>query len=185
MDDSKIVDLYWERSENAINETQKKYGRYCHSIAYHVLYNEQDTEECVNDTYVAAWNAIPPKRPAHFQQFLGKIARNIALDRYDYNSAAKRSCETEVVLDEFWECVPDSRTEVSAADELALKEIVNRFLASLGKRTRIVFMRRYWYMCSVKEIAGGMRMSESNVKVTLHRTREKFRACLEKEGIFI
>lgn len=183
MEDLKIIDLYWERSESAIEETQKKYGRYCHSIAYHILYSDSDADECVNDTYLHAWNAMPPQRPAKLQLFLGRITRNLALNRYEYNHAQKRSVQTETILDEFWECIPNNETHIE--DDVVLKDVLNRFLASLDKQTRIIFMRRYWYLCSIKEIAEGMYLTESNVKVTLHRTRNKFKAWLEKEGIVI
>lgn len=183
MDDERIIDLYWERSEAAIGETQKKFGKYCHYIAFHILRDDQDAEECVNDAYMGAWNAMPPQRPARLQQFLGAITRNIALNRFDYRRAGKRCAETKAIADEFWDCVPDGREPVD--DALAFREVVNQFLSSLDARTRIIFMRRYWYLCSVKEIAEGMDLSEVNVKVTLHRTRNKFRICLEKEGFFV
>lgn len=159
MEDKQIVDLYFARAEAAISETQKKYGRYCHYIAYNILYSDQDAEECVNDTYIKAWNAMPPHRPTQLSAFLGKITRNTALDRYAYMKAQKRS------------------------GEVALKEAVNGFLRSLPAQTRVVFVRRYWYMSPVKEIARDYGMTVSNVKVTLLRTRNKFREYLEKEGI--
>lgn len=185
MEDNKIVDLYWERSEAAVLETQKKYGRYCHYIAYHILYSDEDAEECVNDTYIKAWNAMPPHRPERLSSFLGKITRNTALDYYSYLNAGKRSGNTTLVLDEMAECIPDPRSEAPLSDEIALKNAINGFLASLPKQTRIIFMRRYWYLSSIKEIANDYRLSESNVKVTLHRTRNKFKEYLEKEGIIL
>lgn len=183
MEDKQIVDLYFARAEAAISETQKKYGRYCHYIAYNILYFDQDAEECVNDTYIKAWNAMPPHRPTQLSAFLGKITRNTALDRYAYMKAQKRSGEVALILDEMEQCIPDERNSGSLADELALKEAVNGFLRSLPAQTRVVFVRRYWYMSPVKEIARDYGMTVSNVKVTLLRTRNKFREYLEKEGI--
>lgn len=183
MEDSEIINLYWERSETAIDETQNKYGRYCHSIAYRILYSDPDADECENDAYLQAWNSMPPQKPSKLQLFLGCIIRNIALNRYEYNHAQKRSAQAEIILDEFWECAPEA--VISTENEVVLKDAINRFLASLEKQTRIIFMRRYWYFCTVKEIADSMRLTESNVKVTLHRTRKKFKAYLNKEDISV
>lgn len=183
MEDSKIIDLYFERSQSAISETQKKYGRYCHTVAYNVLYSDEDAEECVNDTYLKAWQSIPPHRPTLLSSFLGRITRNLALDRYDQRTAQKRGGTTELVLEEISECIPDTSGE-DGSDE-ALKNAINKFLASLPKRTRIIFMQRYWYLSSISEISKSLGVSESNVKVILMRTRKKFKAHLEKEEIFI
>ena len=183
MEDSKIIDLYFERSQVAISETQKKYGRYCHAIAYNILYSNEDAEECVNDTYLRAWQAMPPHRPSRLPAFLGKITRNLALDRYDEKTAQKRGGECDIALEELCECLPDAQSE-NGGDE-ALKAAINSFLASLPKRTRIIFMQRYWYLSSISEISRSLEISESLVKVTLMRTRKKFKAHLEKEEIFI
>lgn len=185
MEDKQIVDLYWERSEAAISETQNKYGRYCHYIAYNILHSREDAEECVNDTYIKAWNAMPPHRPQLLSAFLGKITRNTALDRYGYARAKKRSGEVALILDEMEQCIPDAKTSGSLADELALKEAINGFLRSLSAQTRVIFVRRYWYLSTIREIASDYEMTISNVKITLLRTRNKFRDYLEKEGIEI
>ena len=181
MDDRKIIDLYFARSEDAVTETKAKYGRYCYSIAYGILGCPEDAEECENDTYIRAWNAIPPQMPAVLSAFLGRITRNLALDRYDREKAQKRYAAT-AALDELAECLPapDGGGE---SDKIALSDAINSFLDSLPAKTRIMFLRRYWYMLSVKEIADGMKMTESNVKITLMRTREKFRNYLESKGI--
>ena len=184
MDDRAIIELYNQRDENAIGETQKKYGRYCHTIAYNILHSNEDSEECVNDTYLKVWNCIPPKMPQRFCAFIGRITRNTALDRYTQRSAQKRDAGVELVLDELAECVSSEMTG-DVSDELILKTAINAFLGSLPRRTRIIFMRRYFYLLPIKEIAEGLSMSESNVKVTLMRTREKFREHLENEGIVI
>ena len=181
MEDTKIVEMYWERSENAIAETEKKYGRYCYKIAFNILSNELDSQECVNDTYLKAWEAMPPHKPERLSAFLGKITRNVALNRYQRDRAQKRAAHAEVIYEEVAEFIPCDSGDIS--DELALKNAINSFLASLSKNVRIVFVQRYWYMCSVKEIALQRGMTESNVKVTLMRTRKKFKEHLEKEGI--
>lgn len=184
MEDERIVELYLERSETAIAETQKKYGKYCHYIAYNILNSNPDAEECVNDTYLRVWDSIPPQKPKLFKSFVGRITRNLALDRYDRERALKRRGNTELVFEEIGECVPeDDGREMS--DEIALRDAINGFLESLPEETRIIFMRRYWYLSPVAHIAGDLGLSVSNVKVILMRTRKKFKAYLEKEDIRI
>ena len=185
MEDGKIVELYWERNETAIAETEKKYGKYCHSIAYNVIRSDEDAEECVNDTYVRAWNSMPPQRPERLSCFLGKITRNLTLDRYFFDHAKKRTRSTDLILDEIEECIPDPDTATPLAEEITLKDAINGFLASLPKKNRMVFLRRYWYLSPIKEIAADYDMTEANVKVVLHRTRQAFKTYLEKEGIEI
>ena len=183
MEDEKIVKLYWERNENAIRETEQKYGKYCYTIAYNILHSREDADECVNDTYNGAWNAMPPEKPTKLSSFLGRITRNIAIDRYRRDNAQKRSAETDIVIDEYWECIPNK--EASIEDELVLKQAINGFLASLDSRDRVIFMRRYWYSMSVKDIAAGFRLSETHISVILHRTRNKFKDYLTREGVFL
>lgn len=183
MEDEKIVMLYWERNENAIRETEMKYGKYCYTIAYNILHSHEDSEECVNDTWNGAWNAIPPEYPTKLRCFLARITRNIAIDRYRYDSAQKRGSEVVSVIDEYWECIPNEDALIE--DRFALKQAINGFLGSLDARTRIIFMRRYWYSMSVKDIADGMCLSETHISVILHRTRRKFKDYLTKEGIFV
>lgn len=185
MEDVKIVELYWERSESAIEQTQKKYGRYCHHIAYSILASNEDAEECVNDTYLKAWGSMPPHKPQKLQTFLGKITRNLAFDRYDRATALKRSQCVEVAFEELSECLPDIISDNGEADECALREAINGFLGSLAKRDRMIFLRRYWYMSSISDIARDFGANEGNVKVILHRTRNKLREYLVKEGIEI
>lgn len=183
MEDEKIITLYWERDENAIRETDIKYGKYCYTIAHNILHSHEDSEECVNDTWNGAWNAIPPAKPTKLQSFLARITRNIAIDRYRYENAQKRSAEIEIAIDEYWECIPNQ--DAAIEDEVVLGKAINGFLASLDTKTRIIFMRRYWYSMSVKDIADGMRLSESHVSVILHRARSRFKNYLTKEGIFV
>ena len=185
MEDVKIVEMYWERSETAIEETQKKYGKYCYHIAYNILYSNEDSEECVNDTYLRAWNSMPPHRPQRLQTFLGKIVRNVALDRYDKKTAVKRMSGIELAIEELAECVPDVTAEVERTDDDALRSIINSFLESLVQRDRMIFMRRYWYLSSIADIASDFGASEGNIKVILHRTRNKLKEHLVKEGIEI
>lgn len=184
MDDSKIIELYWERSEQAISETSRKYGRYCHYIAYTILHNDEDADECVNDTYLRAWNAIPPHRPNRLQTFLGKITRNLSLNKWEQLSAEKRGAgQISLVLDELTECIPHDENMEKAAENLVVRDTINRFLEGLPVEMRKIFVRRYWYMSSVKEIAQVYGLSESKVTVTLFRVRKKLKTVLEKEGI--
>ena len=183
MEDEKIVTLYWERNEDAIRESDRKYGKYCYTIAHNILHSHEDSAECVNDTWNRAWNVMPPERPTLLQAFLARITRNVAIDRFRHNGAQKRSAEVESAIDEYWECIPNKDAPIE--DEIALKQAINGFLESLDVRTRVIFMRRYWYSMSVKEIADGMHLSESHVNVILHRTRSKFKDYLTKEGVFI
>lgn len=183
MDDEAIVKLYFERNEWAISETQNKYGRYCHSIANNILHSDEDAEECVNDTYCKAWDSIPPEKPRLLAAFLGRITRNLAINRYLYNRAEKRDKSVETALDELEDIIPSGDNDPS--DGIALRDAINGFLARLPKNSRIIFVQRYWYMLSVKEIAEGHKLTEGNVRVILLRTREKFREYLEKEGITV
>ena len=185
MDDSKIIDLYWNRSEKAISETDTKYGKYCFSIAYNILTNEQDAEESVNDTYWAAWNQIPPKRPQWLSVFLGKIIRNISINRYKARTARKRgSGEIELALEELEECIPGP---CNLDQELEMKELeakIRCFLQTISETNRIIFLKRYWALESVPQIAEEMCISLSKVKSCLHRTRGKLRHYLQKEGYY-
>lgn len=181
MDDNKIIELYFARSEQAIRETELKYGNYCFGIARGILSSREDAEECVNDTWLSAWNSIPPNKPNPLKTFLGRIARNHAINRYIRVRAKKRSGETDLIFEEVCDFLPDNAP--SLCDEFALKQAINSFLSSLTKKSRIIFVRRYWYLSPISEIARELAVSESSVKVTLHRTRIAFRAHLEKEGI--
>lgn len=181
--DEAIVALYFDRSEEAIAACQVKYGKTCHTIAYNILRSDEDAEECVSDTWLRAWNAIPPERPARLGAWLSTVTRRLALTRYEKKTAAKRYGGMETSLDELAECV--SAGSLTLADEVALSNAINSFLASLPTRTRMIFMRKYWYMDSIADIAKALGMTESAVKVSLHRTREKFRKHLDKEGITV
>ena len=183
--DDEIVSMYHARDEQAIGESARKYGRYCHSIAYAILQNDQDAEECVNDTYVRAWESMPPHKPSRLSTYLGKLTRNLSISRHRHTHADKRWAGSDAVYDEMAECLPDESSTGELSDEIALKDAINGFLGSLPSKTRMVFMQRYWYFCPVTAIARNLGMSESDVKVTLLRTRQKFRTHLEKEGIVL
>lgn len=184
MDDEKIIELYWVRSEAAISETASKYGRYCQYIARNILCNTSDIEECVNDTYLNAWNSMPPHRPSALQVFLGKLTRNISLNRRKYLTAEKRGRgQAEMVLDELHECIPTSDNTESIMDDILLEDVLNHFLSSLSVEQRKIFMRRYWYLSPIKDIAADYNLGESKVKMSLLRSREKLKQILEKEGI--
>ncbi len=184
MDDNGILDLYFNRAESAIEETAAKYGNYCYTIAFSILASVLDSEECVNDTWLRAWNAIPPQRPGILSAFLGRITRNLSLDRLRSAGAKKRGAgQVEVVLEELAECIPAPDSVEQAAEDHRIAAILNGFLASLPETARIIFLRRYWYLLSVRDIAAGLGCSESKVKMTLSRTRTRLKNLLEKEGV--
>lgn len=182
MEDQQIVDLYWNREPEAIAQSETKYGAYCRSIALGIVGSREDAEECCNDTWLRAWEAMPPQRPSRLSAFLGKITRNLALDRFDYNHAAKRSGAFDQLLSELSDCIPDRRDAYAA---LELRDCLNRFLRQLPQDQRDLFLRRYWHCRSIEDLAGQYHMSISAVKSSLFRTRNKLRKFLEKEGIGI
>lgn len=184
MEDKQIVDLYWARSERAISETEKKYSRYCYSIAYNILHNNEDSEECVNDTYLSAWRAMPEQRPHRLPAFLGRITRNLSLNRVELYHAEKRgSGQVPLALDELHECIPSPDHADRVVDDLVLADTFNRFLASLSREKRVIFMRRYWYLSPVAEIAKDYSMSESKVKMSLLRSRKALKQMLKEYRI--
>lgn len=183
MEDDRIVDLYWQRSEDAISETASKYGKYLHSIAYRILSNIQDSEECVNDTYIAAWNAMPPHRPSLLSAFLGKITRRLSLDLWRKYSAQKRGGgEMDLVMDELSDCIADPVEVETLIEQQEMVRIIREFLDELPVTERRVFLRRYWYMDPTADIASDYGFTESKTSSMLHRTRRKLREKLESEG---
>ena len=183
MEDKQIVDLYWERSEDAIAETDKKYGRYCHYIAYQILSDNEDAEEIVNDTYLKTWNTVPPNRPDPLKGYVGMISNRLALDRYDAKTAKKRGGgQMPAVLHELSECIPDGDSGEDIGQSVALRDALNRFLRSLPQKTRTIFVRRYWYVAPIAEIAEEFGMKESSVAMLMLRTRLKLKDFLGKEG---
>lgn len=183
MEDQKIIDLYWQRSEQAIQETDAKYGGYCFSIAYNILTNREDSEESVSDTYLSAWHAMPPKRPGILSAFLGKITRHISIDRWRRRSAQKRGGgEIVLALEELEDCLSDGYSTEEAVQKKELAVFINRFLDTLPETERNIFLCRYWYVDPVKDIADTFGFSVGKVNSMLFRTREKLRRTLEKEG---
>lgn len=186
MDDKRIIELFWERHESAISVTADKYGKYCHTIAYNILFNHLDAEECVNDTYLGAWNGIPPKKPDNLTAFLGKITRNLAINRYNRHNTSKRGKgQIEIVLSEVENCIPDIKGVEQALDEAHLVSVINRFLRAQHKTKRNLFVQRYWYMYPIREISEMHNMSESKVKSILYRMRVELKQNLEKEEIYL
>lgn len=182
MEDKQIIELYFERNERAIEETDLRYGKLCTQIARNLLQNSEDTEECVNDTYWNTWNSIPPTRPDHFKSFLCKITRNLALKRLDYNNASKRRPELCASLSELEEILPDEKIRPEITDEEIGKKISD-FLRREKPDSRNVFLRKYWYFDSIQEIAQRYGYTESKIKTMLHRTRERLKKYLIKEGV--
>lgn len=181
--DERIVELYWQRSESAVSETAEKYGDYCSYIAYNILYSREDAEECVNDTYLDAWNSMPPHRPSILSAFLGKITRRISLDRWRRKHADKRGGgQIELVFEELEDCIADGGNTETAMEQREMGRIIGEFLDALPAVERRVFLRRYWYMDSVAGIALDFDFTESKTVSMLYRTRQKLRAKLESEG---
>lgn len=184
MEDAQIIDLFFTRSEQAIRETDRKYGDLCYKISWSILDNREDAEECVSDTYLSAWKSIPPTRPNQLGAFLAKITRHISLDRWRRSNADKRGRgETSLALEELEECIAGRETPEGTLRKKELLAAINRFLGELPQRERILFVSRYWYLRPVKEISEDTGLSISNVKTRLYRTRNKLRFFLEKEGL--
>lgn len=186
MEDTRIIDLYWTRSEKAIAETSAKYGKYCYAIAYNILSNPQDADECVNDTYLKVWNLIPPNRPTILSAFLGKIVRRVSIDKWRSRNVGKRgSGEIIVALEELSECVPSSDNVEKAVEAAELERIIGSFVMSLPVMERRVFICRYWYLDSLGEICQQFGFTQSKVKMMLHRTRGKLLLYLKKESVIL
>lgn len=186
MEDAEIIRLYEERDQQAISRSQERYGGYCYSIGYNILYSKEDTEECVNETWLKAWNAIPPQKPGKLSVFLGSITRNLALDRYKGRKRIKRGGgEFPQILEELDECVPDRSTTDEEIDRKLLGEILSGFVASLSEQDRAVFLSRYWYAMPIKSISEKFSLNENTVKSVLFRSRSKLKKRLEEEGITV
>lgn len=185
LDDRKIVELFFDRSESAIAELSYKYGALCSKIAFNILNNAQDSEECVNDAYLGVWNSVPPQNPNPLQSYVCRIVRNLAVKKYLFNTAAKRNSTYDAALDELENCFSSS---LSADDEFNAAEtaqIIDRFLETLNQENRVIFIRRYWYSDSIEDIAKVFNTSSHNISVRLSRTREKLRKYLLKEGVSV
>ena len=180
MEDQKIIDLFFQRSETALEVLQGKYGALCRGVIARILPDPRDAEECLSDAYLRIWNSIPPERPQKLGGYLARVARNAALDRYDYNSAQMRSSALTVAYEELEACLPGQDTWM---DSHVFSLFINSFLRSLPKEARIFFVRRYWYGESIREIAHSCRCGEEKVKTSLFRTRNKLRTAMVEEGI--
>lgn len=186
MDDKKIIELFWQRDECALQETKNKYGKYLYKIVFNILLNHEDCEECLNDAYLRAWNSMPPNRPDLLSAYLGKIVRNLALNTYNKKNRKKRgSGQVELVLHELEECISTGSDIEDKIEDAIIINTINSFLEGLSKEDRQIFVRRYWYLESVMDIAEQNHLSVTNVQTKLYRMRKKLRLCLLKEGVFI
>ncbi|MBR6768091.1 MAG: sigma-70 family RNA polymerase sigma factor [Clostridia bacterium] len=184
MNDHRIIELYFARDEEAIKQTDIKYGKLCHSVAYNILNNNEDSEECVNDTYIGVWNAIPPTRPNNFMAFVCKITRNLSLKRLEAMSRQKRSQAILISLDELAEVLSDESIANRVSDE-DIGKLISDFLRNEKSEIRDVFIRKYYFFDSIGDIARRYDFTESKVKNMLHHTRTKLKDFLIKEGIEI
>ena len=183
MQDSKIIDLFFERSEQAITELSEKYEKLCKKISINILGNEEDALECINDSYLGVWNTIPPQRPDNLKYYLFRIVRNNSLKRFHSNTAEKRNSFYDVALQELQECLPDENTIERKLLSNEISDLLNSFLESQNKVNRIIFVRRYYFNDSIAEISKRVNMAENNVSVRLNRMRKSLKNHLEKEGI--
>ncbi len=186
MEDKLLVDGLFARDEKTVTRLEEKYSGYCYTVAYAVVRCREDAQECVSDAMLGAWNSIPPNRPENLGAYLGRIARNSALNMLKARRAKKRGEKHfNLALDELSECVPGAENTEMQADAALLRDAVNRFLESLERERRIIFVQRYWYMLGISEIAAERGMTEGAVKMSLKRTRDSLRSFLEKEGFAI
>lgn len=182
MEDAEIITLYFERRETAILETENKYGVYLNAVAYHILRSFDDTEEVIDDTYMAAWNTMPPTKPENLKHFLSRITRNLSFDRLDYKNAKKR----RALFVELDECIPDRQNDMESIWEAReIGRVINDFLQTLDRKTCAVFLARYYYAYSIKELAEQYALSDRQVKYLLSKTRNKLRSYFEKEGVVL
>ena len=180
MKDEQIIELYFARRESAIEATEKKYGRYCRYISYNILFDELEAEEVANDTYLKLWDTVPPTRPKSLKAYIAVICRNLSLGRYERSRAKKRAGESLCAIEELSFCIPENE---DISDRIALRDLLNRFIGGLSERERQIFVRRYFYVSSVSEIAREYHMTENAAAVMLLRTRKKLKKYLEGEGV--
>ena len=185
IEDEKIIDLFFNRSEKAIQELDIKYGKVCHKLSYNILNNKQDAEECVNDAYLGAWNAIPPARPIPLLTYICKIIRNISLKIYYRKEAAKRSSHYTIAMEEIEACIAAPNTVEAEIEARELARIIGEFLDTLTLENRVIFMRRYWFADSYKDIAEFVGLSEKNISVRLTRIRQKMKEYLAEREVFV
>ena len=185
MEDERIIQLFFERSESAIKELNQKYGAFCTKVARNILNNHQDAEECVNDAYLGAWNNIPPERPNPLRTYICRIVRNLATKKYYANRAKKRDSSYDVALEELESCIPAAGSVEEQWNAKEVAHSIDDFLEHLDRENRILFVRRYWYGESVSDLARLFQISNHNVTVRLSRIREKLKVHLQKEGIWV
>ena len=185
IDDEKIIELFFERSEQGIRELDMKYGKICRNLSYNIVNSRRDAEECVNDAYLGAWNAIPPARPDPLLSYIVKIVRNISLKIYWRKEAAKRSSHYTIALEEIEACIADQKTVEDEIEARELARIIEDFLDTLTVENRVIFMRRYWFSDSYKDIAELVGLSEKNISVRLTRIREKMKQYLIEREVFV
>lgn len=181
--DNEIIALFFNRSQEAIKELADKYGKMCVHFSYRILKNDCDAQECVNDSYLAVWNTVPPNKPNPLKTYLMKIVRNISLTKYKSNTAQKRNSYYDTSLEELENVIFENDSVEIQAEKSELTEYINKFLATLPKEDRVIFLKRYWFCQSYSEIAASVNLSEKNVSVRLTRTRKKLKKYLEKEGV--
>lgn len=185
MDDDQIVELFWNRDESAIGQAAEKYGAYCHTIAMNVLSNCEDAEECVNDTWLRVWNAIPPQRPRVFRAWVGKITLRLALNRWQKNHSEKRNAGLAEILSELEDCIPSGQSIEQQMTSSEITRIINRWLGALGREDRVIFVRRYWHGDTVKQLALECGVSPGKMAKRLFILRGKLKAALAKEDILV
>lgn len=184
MDDSQILDLYWERNPDAVLQTDRKYGLYCRQVSFNILRSREDAEECVNDSWLKAWHSIPPTKPRHLRAYLAKLTRNVSLDRWDQLQARKRGGgRTTLLLSELSDCIPAAATVEQALEDRTISAAVSAWLRQQSPRNRVAFVRRYWYADSLSAVAKRVGLSEGGTKSLLHRLRRSLKDHLEQEGI--
>lgn len=183
IEDEKIIQLFFERSEQAIKELDLKYGKVCHKVSYNILHNRQDAEECVNDAYLGTWNAIPPQRPNPLLTFLCKIVRNLSIMRHHSNTAIKRNSTYDVALEELEGCLASAATVEVEIEEDELTRIIDSFLETLSQENRVIFMRRYWFSDTYQQIAERVGITENNAAVRLTRIRKQMKDYLTEREV--
>lgn len=185
IDDEKIIEMFFERSEQGLRELDNKYGKICHNLSYNIVSNRQDAEECVNDAYLGAWNAIPPEQPNPLLAYLCKIVRNISLKIYYRKEAAKRSSHYTIAMEEIEAYIADPNTVEAEIEARELARIIESFLDTLTVENRVIFMRRYWFSDSCKDIAEFVGLTEKNISVRLTRIRQKMKEYLAEREVFV
>ncbi len=185
MEDSQIIDMYWQRDESAITETDLKYGSFCHSVALNILSINEDTEECINDTYHRAWNSMPPQRPVNLKAWLGKVVRNIAINLWNKNHAQKRYSGMELLLSELEDCIPAVGTVESEIEDAELGRIISAWLRTLSREDRTLFVRRYWNGEALNDLSKEWNIASGRLAQKMYRLRLSLKSSLNKDGVYL